>query len=109
MPFRFDPKACNMTWLPWVFLDVSGGYRAMTRQEWGQRTSWEEVCARAAGRRKFNEWQRKFMNERREYVWSLLVAGGLDRWGLLSEIARDLGVHRSTIMRDKRAFLRSLV
>jgi hypothetical protein len=49
------------------------------------------------------------MNERRDLVWTLLVAGGLDRWGLLSDIARELGCHRSTIMRDKRALLRSLV
>jgi hypothetical protein len=49
------------------------------------------------------------MGERRELVWSLLIAGGLDRSGLLSDIARELGCHRSTIMRDKRALLRSLV
>jgi hypothetical protein len=81
----------------------------MTRQQWSQRTDWQTVCARAAGRRKYNEWQRQFMNERRDLVWTLLVAGGLDRWGLLSDIARELGCHRSTIMRDKQALLRTLV
>jgi hypothetical protein len=91
------------------FLHVTGGDGAMTREQWHQPTDWNTVCARAAGRRKYNEWQRKFVNERREYVWTRLVAGGLDRWGLLSEIARDLGVHRSTIWRDKKAFWRSLV
>jgi hypothetical protein len=81
----------------------------MTRGQWHARTDWEEVCRRAAGRRKYNEWQRKFTNERRDLVWTLLIAGGLDRWGLLSDIARELGCHRSTIMRDKRALLRTLV
>jgi hypothetical protein len=70
----------------------------MTRQEWSQHTDWQAVCARAAGRRRYNEWQRQFMNERRELVWTLLIAGGLDRWGLPSDIARELGCHRSTIM-----------
>jgi hypothetical protein len=98
-----------MRWLSWVFLGVTGGYRTMTREQWHARTDFQTVCRRQAGRRKYNQWQRKFMNERRDYVWTRLVAGGLDSWGLLSEIARELGCHRSTILRDRRALLRTLV
>jgi hypothetical protein len=39
----------------------------------------------------------------------LLLRYGVFEWGTLSRIARELGCHRSTILQDKRALLRSLL
>jgi hypothetical protein len=81
----------------------------MTRQQWAQRTSWDEVCKRQAGRRKYNQWRQTLVNERRHEVWRLLIVGGLDRWGLLTEVAHLVGVSRWTIARDRKALMRTLV
>jgi DNA invertase Pin-like site-specific DNA recombinase len=81
-----------------------------TREQWRTRTDWNTVCARAAARKKWNEERRRFAGQRRdEEVWPLLLRYGIFEWGTLSRIARELGCHRSTILRDKQALLRSLV
>jgi hypothetical protein len=81
----------------------------MTRAKWRQRTSWDVVCARQAGRKKWNEQRRRFAGQRRDMVFELLVEYGFDTWGVLSRIAREIGCHRSTIMRDRRAIWRSML
>jgi hypothetical protein len=92
------------------FLEVSGGHRAMTRQEWSRRTDWNTVCARAAARRKYNEARRHFAGRRRdELVLPLLLQYGFDDWGTCARIARELGCHRSTIVRDRRAILKTML
>ena len=76
-----------------------------TREEWRRGTDWNTVCARAAGRKKYNEWQRTMAAARQNEVLKLLMRYGFARWGTLSRIARELGCHRSTILRDRRALL----
>jgi hypothetical protein len=44
-----------------------------------------------------------------ELVLPLLLERGFDRWGILSEIARELGVHRSPICRYRKRILQALV
>jgi hypothetical protein len=78
---------------------------ALTRQQWRSRTDWQTVCRRAAGRRKYNQWQKAMAAARQEEVFKLFLAYGFDRWGTLARIARILGCHRSTILRDRRALL----
>jgi hypothetical protein len=82
----------------------------MTRQEWRQRTSWDQVCARAAGRRKYNERRRYFAAQVcDELVWPRLLEYGFDRWGVCARIPREIGVSRSTICRYRQRILRTLV
>jgi hypothetical protein len=82
----------------------------MTRQEWRHPASWNTVCARAAGRRKWNEWRRRFAGQRRdELVLPLLLKYGFDDWGTCARIAQEIGCHRSTVMRDRRIILRSML
>ena len=42
---------------------------------------------------------------RQEKVFKLFLVYGFDRWGTLARIAKILGCHRSTILRDRRALL----
>jgi len=60
------------------------------------------VNRRASGRRHYNAWRQFMATARRHKVAELLLAGQTQ-----SEIARSLGVHRSTISRDV-AWLREL-
>jgi hypothetical protein len=67
--------------------------------------SWDEVCRRAAARRRWNSLRTFLANERRRQVLELVVAlGGLER-GAQSRIAEALGVHRSTISKDLKRIL----
>jgi hypothetical protein len=82
----------------------------MTRQEWGRRTSWEEVCRRAAGRRKWNEQRRRFVGQVcDELVLPLLLGYGFDSWGVCARIAREIGVSRATVCRYRQKILRSML
>jgi hypothetical protein len=80
----------------------------MTRTQWRTRTDWQTVCRRAAGRRKYNQWQHAMAAARQNEVFKLLLQYGLWDWGVCAQIARELGCSRSTIVRDRRAILRSL-
>jgi hypothetical protein len=91
-------------------LEVSGGHRAMTRQEWHQPTDWNVVCARAAGRRKYNERRRLFAAQVcDELVWPLLLKYGFDSWGVCARIGREIGVSRATVCRYRQRILKALV
>jgi hypothetical protein len=81
----------------------------LTRTQWRRRTDWNTICATSAGRRKYNQERQRWANERQDVVFELLLAYGLWEWGVCSRIARELGCHRSTIMRDRRAILRSML
>jgi hypothetical protein len=73
--------------------------------KWSARVSWNEVCARAAARRKYNSLRRFRAEERRRHVLELaLELGGLGR-GAQTTIAAVLGCHRSTISKDLRRLL----
>jgi tRNA(Glu) U13 pseudouridine synthase TruD len=81
-----------------------------TREQWMQRTDWNTVCARAAGRRKYNEERRRFAAARRdELVWPLLLKYGWDTCGVVTRVAEALGISKATASRDRRAILRSML
>jgi hypothetical protein len=52
-------------------------FMIVSREQWHRRTSWNEVCARAAGRKKYNEQRRRFVNQViDELVWPKLMKYG---------------------------------
>ncbi len=72
--------------------------------------TWGQVCRRAGGRRGYNAQRQFAAAYRRSEVARLLLAGvGRRHSGLTgqqAEIARQLGVHPSTISRDLAAIQR---
>jgi DNA invertase Pin-like site-specific DNA recombinase len=58
---------------------------------------------------RYNQERRQAAGERQELVFELLLQYGFDNWGTLARIARELGVNRSTILRDKQRILRSML
>jgi hypothetical protein len=88
---------------------TSASVNSISRHQWSQFTDFDTVCARAGGRRRWNEERAARAKVRRRDVAALLLKysramnlsrGRLVHWGIYSRIARDLGVHRSTICRD---------
>ena len=72
---------------------------------WSRRTDWWTVCARASGRRHYNSYRRQMAAVRRHKVALYLIKfEGIP----LCDIAEVLGVHPSTISRDRAAILASL-
>jgi hypothetical protein len=72
---------------------------------WSAATDPETVARRAGGRQAYN-WQRQVARTvRRWRLVRLLKKYGLWRRGTLARIARELGVHRSTVSRDVHAML----
>src|SRR5262245_62167360 len=77
------------------------------RRSWSDLTGWDEVCQRAAGRRHYNSVRRFRAIIRRSKVARLLhVQGGLTERGTQANLARQLGVSRSTVCRDIAWLLR---
>jgi hypothetical protein len=74
--------------------------------EWSRPTSWDVVCRRNAGRRHYNAIRTVRRALRRRQVARLLLKYPFPARGLQARIARELGVHRSTICRDVWAILR---
>jgi hypothetical protein len=77
----------------------------MSNNPWTAFNSFDAVCRRAAGRSRYHALRRFQRAQRRCQVAHLLGKYGLGRYGVLSRIARDLGVHRSTITRDVAVLL----
>jgi hypothetical protein len=74
---------------------------------WTAETTAEAVARRAGGRRAYNCRRRFAQTIRRAEVARLLnCKGALFRRGLQTELARELGVSRSTICRDIAYLLR---
>ena len=80
------------------------------RGAWRSPAPWETVCRRASGRRHYNAWRKLKAAMRRREVERLMAAegAGLFAWGAQAEIARQLGVHRSTVSRDMGQILGDL-
>jgi hypothetical protein len=79
-----------------------GSKGALSRHAWGMRIPTALAYRRAGGRRRYNA-RRAFQRALREdKVAALLIrsGNGLFERGTLARIARDLGVHRSTVTRD---------
>ena len=68
----------------------------MPRMLWNLPTSKNEAYRRAGGRRRYNSYRKLKASFRLKQVIELYMAGIHNK----SEIARQLGVHRSTITRD---------
>jgi hypothetical protein len=82
----------------------------MTRQQWRQRTSWDEVCARQAGRRKYNESRRRYVGQVcDEVILPLLLKYGFDRWGTLTRVAEELGISKATTCRYRQRIVRGML
>jgi hypothetical protein len=60
---------------------------------------WEATCRRASGRRHYNSVRQFLANYRLTQLVELLHETGFRR-GYQTQIAKELGVHRSTICRD---------
>ena len=73
---------------------------------WGSPTSWDEVCRRAAGRRRYHAIRRLQRDLRRQEVLERLVRYGLGH-GVQARIGRELGVSEATVSRDVKALLLS--
>ena len=95
----------------------------MDRAAWGSPTSPTVVARRAAGRRRYNSVRNLLAAERRAQVARLACellgeyprhdspdrpVGAWLGWGMQAEIARRLGVHRSTVSRDMAHSLREV-
>src|SRR5262245_21969088 len=80
------------------------------RATWGNRTDWQTVCRRAAGRNRHNAVRQARAALRRKKLvtlWGEQAQRGasiLDR-GAQTALAAVLGVHRSTVCRDVAAIL----
>jgi hypothetical protein len=76
---------------------------------WGAQTDFDVVCKRAAGRRRYNAERRAEARERYlQVVEAIMPTGGRKR-GTQAQLARVLGVHRSTICRDVAKWRRFLL
>jgi hypothetical protein len=76
---------------------------------WNAKTDFDAVCKRAAGRRRYNAKRRAEARERYlQVVEAIMPTGGRKR-GTQAQLARVLGVHRSTICRDVAKWRRFLL
>jgi hypothetical protein len=71
---------------------------------WSQPTTWNEVCQRSSGRRKYHGIRRLRMRVRRLTVSRHLQREGFG-YGVKAQLARTLGVSKATITSDVRAIL----
>jgi len=73
---------------------------------WSARTSWDTVCRRAAGRRRYHSIRRLRATLRQRQIIKLISRKGGMRRGIQAWLARKLGVSEATISRDiwKRIF-----
>jgi hypothetical protein len=75
--------------------------------EWSKTIDNSAAYRRAGGRRHYNAWRRFIQARRRAEVARLLTCkGALFRRGIQTELARELGVSRTTICRDVAYLLR---
>src|SRR5689334_2397286 len=75
--------------------------------QWGAPTTWDVVCRRNAGRRRYNAGRKFLRDLRRAQIVGRLAGIGLvnagRHRGLQARLARELGVSPATISRDLRA------
>jgi predicted DNA-binding transcriptional regulator YafY len=64
--------------------------------------SFDQICRRASGRRRYNLQRQMSAMDRRKEVAKLLTLYGRRARGVQLRIARELGVSESTISRDIR-------
>jgi hypothetical protein len=66
----------SATYVTAELLTLSGWLLARGYTHGLERTDWETVSQRAAGRRKFNELRQALARERQQQVWGLWLAWG---------------------------------
>ena len=76
---------------------------------WKAKTNFDEVCWRAAGRRRYNAQRQAEALKRFKEVLKLISPPDGRKRGSQAELARALGVHRSTISRDVAKWRRTLM
>src|SRR4051812_44740450 len=76
------------------------------RLTWSLPTSPDVAAKRAGGRRRHNAQRQAAAWERRRQIVLLIPETGWPKWGSTTELARRLGVNRSTIVRDLAALRR---
>jgi hypothetical protein len=69
---------------------------------WTAKVSDAEAARRAGARAHYNSIRRIQAAQRRRKVLALLGRYGWRKWGAVSRIARELGVDRATICRDRQ-------
>lgn len=65
--------------------------------------NWDSICRRAGGRRRYNAQRQHQAALRRLRVGALMNQLGWFTHGVPAEVARQLGVSRSTVCRDLKA------
>lgn len=76
---------------------------------WGAPTDFDLVCRRAAGRRRYNAERRAEARERYKQVVEAVMSPNGRKRGSQAQLARALGVSRSTICRDVAKWRRFLL
>lgn len=67
---------------------------------WTEQMDFDLVCKRAAGRRRYNAKRHAEARERYKLVVEAIMPPDGRKRGSQAQLARALGVHRSTICRD---------
>jgi hypothetical protein len=81
----------------------------VSKYAWSHPVDYQQAKSRLIGRQRYLVERRRFAGQRREdLVLPLLLKYGFG-WGSLSRIAREIGCHRSTIMRDRNVIWRSML
>jgi hypothetical protein len=77
--------------------------------KWSTPTDFETVCRRAAGRRRYHAKRQAEARKRFKVVLAVTFPPEGHKRGIQSQLARALGVHRSTICRDVAKWKRTLL
>jgi hypothetical protein len=81
----------------------------VSKREWSHPSSHGEAKARLIGRVRYREARQQAAREREEVVFQLLLERGWDRWGIITAIAKELGLHKSIVCRDRQRIVRSML
>lgn len=76
---------------------------------WTEQTNFDLVCKRASGRRRYNAKRRAEARERYKLVIEAIRPPDGRKRGSQAQLARALGVHRSTVCRDVKKWKRMLL
>ena len=78
-------------------------------KQWSAPTDFATVCRRAAGRRRYHARRQAAARARCRIVFAVALTPEWLKRGGQARLARELGVHRSTISRDVAKWKRLLV
>lgn len=77
--------------------------------KWSAPTDLDSVCKRAAGRRRYNAKRQAEARDRFKLVLEAILPPEGRKRGTQAQLARALGVHRSTVSRDVKKWKRTLL